>query len=89
MSHIKRPLLAIAIALVLGESVAWWNPEAAWMMGILVEIGSCFFTMSKRGKAGRTALMWLLPAFFLLGVILWSRANRETGMEHLLRMGRR
>lgn len=78
----------IAIALVLGESVAWWNPVAAWIIGILLSMGSCFFGMNKKYRAGRTTLKWSLPVFFLLGVCLWSRANRETDMEFFLQQGK-
>lgn len=79
--------MAIAIALVLGESMAWWNPKAAWAAGILAGAGCClcyavrFRTVQKEQAGRRITLEWLLPACFLWGVFLWEGADQETEME--------
>ncbi len=77
--------MAVAAVLVLGESMAWWNPMAGWIVGIAAETAALLWRFSKKHTAGK-AMLWALvfPAVFLLGVFLFENASRKTEIEILL-----
>lgn len=58
------------------------------MTGIAILAGCCLLGRIQKQRTGRAAHMWFLPVFFLLGAVLWERADQETELEaYFLRTG--
>lgn len=77
----KRPLMCAAGGFVLGE-VCLLLPK--WLgIGILVILiaGVCYLCVDQGNKSGRCLLWWVLPLFYVLGMV-WLQRDDGQRQEH-------